>query len=137
MGRQQLPAHRIWEVSTHSMAVLDGAADPLCLPCQGGPTSSPAQQDIPCLPGTPWHVLLCLCHCCLSRQRTMLMGDNTWRRVLSGTKGHQVCLGTEGQGELCGMDGRGELTREDGGHGWRVRGWERKCGGGERVSLGP
>lgn len=25
--------------------------------------------------------------------------------------------------------GRGELAGGDGGHGWRVRGWERKCGG--------
>lgn len=28
-----------------------------------------------------------------------------------------------------GINGRGELTGGDGGHGWRVRGWERKCGG--------
>ncbi|XP_064288765.1 uncharacterized protein LOC135307998 [Passer domesticus] len=58
-GLEQLPAHRIWEVSTHSTAVLDGAADLLHLPCQGGHTSSPAEQDVSCLPGTPWHVLLC------------------------------------------------------------------------------
>lgn len=57
------------------------------------------------------------------------MGDNMWRCALPGTRGHQVCLGTQGQWVLCGVDGRGELAGGDGGHGWRVRGWERKCGG--------
>ena len=44
-------------------------------------------------------------------------------------------LGTPGMSrnteprELWGMDGRGERDGGDGGHGWRVRGWERKCGG--------
>lgn len=56
-GLQLLPAHRIWEVSTHSMVVLDGAADLLHLPCQGGHSSNPAQQNIS---GFAWHTMACV-----------------------------------------------------------------------------
>lgn len=51
-GLQQLPAHRIWEVSTYSTVDLDGAADSLNLSCQGGHSTNPAQQDIS---GFAWH----------------------------------------------------------------------------------
>lgn len=64
------------------------------------------------------------------------MGGSTRRCVSPGTEGHQVTLrdtrylwkrGDNRSYVVAWVEG--ESLGRDGGHGWRVRGWERKCGG--------
>lgn len=86
-GHRQLAAHRIWEVSAHSTVVLDGVADlsAICLvflvkghgALMGSDPAHGCSGMFRGSPGTSWHVLLCLCQCCLCRQRSMLAGGST------------------------------------------------------------